>query len=76
MEVGVGLKHHLCLVTEGVSDTDALSQCAYFANRCSSARGLLLPLFVSAGLTKAPVCSDVLVGLHVKLPSFSPHELR
>lgn len=24
----MGLKHHLCLLTEGISDIDALSQCA------------------------------------------------
>lgn len=28
MEVGVGLKHPLCLVSEGISDIDVLSQCA------------------------------------------------
>lgn len=66
----MGLKHHLCLVTEGISDIDALSQCArkHALQASSRGRGCYPLLFVSAGLPKALVCSDMLIGLCMKVP--------
>lgn len=73
MEVGVGLKHPLYLMTEGVSDIGVLSQSAKKHTLQTDAtveEGTICSFFFfPAGLPKAPICSDLLAGLLMKLPS-------